>query len=103
MSSSFPMDGMRVRFAGDTNVFSDMAIIRDLYAPRIVMLPIGDHYTMGPGRAAYAVKLVQPKMVIPMHFATFPVLTGTPEAFATALKLQIDKGDRKRIRTKMAF
>jgi L-ascorbate metabolism protein UlaG (beta-lactamase superfamily) len=42
------------------------------------MLPIGDNYTMGPREAAYACKLLRPKMVIPMHFGTFPVLTGTP-------------------------
>jgi len=57
-----------------------MAIIRELYAPEIVMLPIGDHFTMGPREAAYACKLLKPKTVIPMHFGTFPVLTGTPGA-----------------------
>jgi L-ascorbate metabolism protein UlaG (beta-lactamase superfamily) len=55
-----------------------MAIIRELYAPEIVMLPIGDHFTMGPREAAYACNLLKPKTVIPMHFGTFPVLTGTP-------------------------
>jgi L-ascorbate metabolism protein UlaG (beta-lactamase superfamily) len=55
-----------------------MAIIRDLYAPEIVMLPIGDHFTMGPREAAYACNLLKPKSVIPMHFGTFPVLTGSP-------------------------
>jgi L-ascorbate metabolism protein UlaG (beta-lactamase superfamily) len=71
-------NGVKVYHAGDTNVFGDMAIIRDLYAPEIVMLPIGDHYTMGPREAAYACNLLKPKTVIPMHFGTFPVLTGTP-------------------------
>ena len=71
-------NGLKIYHAGDTNVFSDMAIIRDLYAPKIVMLPIGDHFTMSPREAAYAVKLLQPETVIPMHFGTFPVLTGTP-------------------------
>jgi L-ascorbate metabolism protein UlaG (beta-lactamase superfamily) len=66
-------------------VFSDMAIIRDLYAPEIAMLPIGDNYTMGPREAAYACKLLQPKYVIPMHFGTFPVLTGTPSQFKELL------------------
>ena len=70
--------GAKVYHAGDTNVFGDMAIIRDLYAPEIVMLPIGDHYTMGPREAAYACNLLKPKHVIPMHFGTFPVLTGRP-------------------------
>jgi L-ascorbate metabolism protein UlaG (beta-lactamase superfamily) len=71
-------NGVKIYHAGDTNVFSDMAIIHDLYAPQIVMLPIGDHFTMGPREAAYACDLLKPKAVIPMHFATFPVLTGTP-------------------------
>ena len=70
--------GVKIYHAGDTNVFGDMAIIRDLYAPEIVMLPIGDHYTMGPREAAYACKLLKPEAVIPMHFGTFPVLTGRP-------------------------
>lgn len=71
-------NGIKLYHAGDTNVFSDMGIIRDLYAPKIVMLPIGDHFTMSPREAAYACKLLQPEIVIPMHFGTFPQLTGTP-------------------------
>jgi len=71
-------NGVKIYHAGDTCVFGDMAIIHEIYAPDICMLPIGDHYTMGPREAAYACKLLKPKMVIPMHFATFPVLTGTP-------------------------
>jgi L-ascorbate metabolism protein UlaG (beta-lactamase superfamily) len=70
--------GVIIYHAGDTNVFGDMQIIRELYAPEIVMLPIGDHYTMSPREAAYACRLLKPKTVIPMHFGTFPVLTGTP-------------------------
>lgn len=72
--------GLKIYHAGDTNVFGDMKIIRELYAPDIAMLPIGDHYTMGPREAAYACNLLQPKTVIPMHFGTFPVLVGTPSA-----------------------
>jgi L-ascorbate metabolism protein UlaG (beta-lactamase superfamily) len=71
-------NGVKLYHAGDTNVFSDMAIIRDLYAPKIAMLPIGDHFTMSPREAAYACKLLQPETVIPMHFGTFPMLTGKP-------------------------
>jgi L-ascorbate metabolism protein UlaG (beta-lactamase superfamily) len=71
-------NGVKIYHAGDTNVFGDMHIIRELYAPEIVMLPIGDHYTMSPREAAYACRLLKPKTVIPMHFGTFPVLTGTP-------------------------
>jgi L-ascorbate metabolism protein UlaG (beta-lactamase superfamily) len=55
-----------------------MAIIHELYAPDIAMLPIGDHYTMGPREAAYACRLLKTKTVIPMHFGTFPVLVGRP-------------------------
>jgi L-ascorbate metabolism protein UlaG (beta-lactamase superfamily) len=73
-------NGVKIYHAGDTNVFGDMAIIRDLYAPPIAMLPIGDHFTMSPREAAYACNLLKPKTVIPMHFGTFPVLTGTPGA-----------------------
>jgi L-ascorbate metabolism protein UlaG (beta-lactamase superfamily) len=71
-------NGVKIYHAGDTNVFGDMAIIHELYAPEIVMIPIGDHFTLGPREAAYACKLLQPKTVIPMHFATFPLLTGSP-------------------------
>ena len=70
--------GLKIYHAGDTNVFGDMKIIHDLYAPDIAMLPIGDHYTMSPREAAYACNLLQAKTVIPMHFGTFPVLTGKP-------------------------
>ncbi len=71
-------NGLKIYHAGDTNVFGDMRIIQELYSPDIAMLPIGDHYTMGPREAAYAVNLLKPKTVIPMHFGTFPVLVGRP-------------------------
>jgi L-ascorbate metabolism protein UlaG (beta-lactamase superfamily) len=74
-------NGIKIYHAGDTNVFGDMRIIHELYAPDIAMLPIGDHFTMGPGEAAYACNLLRPKAAIPMHFGTFPSLTGTPESF----------------------
>ena len=73
-------NGVKIYHAGDTNVFGDMQIIRELYAPDIAMLPIGDVYTMGPREAAYACNLLKPKTVIPMHCGTFPLLTGTPSA-----------------------
>jgi L-ascorbate metabolism protein UlaG (beta-lactamase superfamily) len=62
-----------------------MKIIHELYAPDIAMIPIGDHFTMGPREAAYACKLLQAKTVIPMHFGTFPMLTGTPAALQKML------------------
>jgi L-ascorbate metabolism protein UlaG (beta-lactamase superfamily) len=79
-------NGVKIYHAGDTNVFGDMAIIRDLYAPQIAMLPIGDHYTMSPREAAYACNLLKPATVIPMHFATFPALTGRPSELARLAK-----------------
>jgi len=72
-------NGVKMYHAGDTAVFGDMAIIRELYTPQICMLPIGDHYTMSPREAAYACKLLKPEVVIPIHFGTFPVLTGRPD------------------------
>ncbi|MGH2750959.1 MAG: metal-dependent hydrolase [Actinomycetota bacterium] len=74
-------DGFRLYHAGDTSVFGDMALIARLLKPDWAMLPIGDHYTMGPASAAEAVRLLGVKTVIPMHFGTFPVLTGTPDQF----------------------
>ena len=72
-------DGKRVYFAGDTNAFGDMALIRRIYEPELAVLPIGDHYTMGPKEAAVALELLGVKRCVPCHFGTFPVLTGTPQ------------------------
>lgn len=72
-------DGFKLYHAGDTAVFSDMALIGKLLEPDIALLPIGDHYTMGPRSAAEAIRLLGVKTVVPMHFATFPVLVGTPD------------------------
>ncbi|CAN5659657.1 metal-dependent hydrolase [soil metagenome] len=72
-------DGFRLYHAGDTCVFGDMALIGKLLKPDWAMLPIGDHYTMGPASAAEAIRLLGVKTVIGMHYGTFPVLTGTPE------------------------
>jgi L-ascorbate metabolism protein UlaG (beta-lactamase superfamily) len=74
-----------IYFAGDTNVFGDMALIRRIYAPEVAVLPIGDHFTMGPREAAVAAELVGAKRVIPSHYGTFPLLTGTPEAMRDLL------------------
>ena len=72
-------NGFKLYHAGDTAVFSDMKLIGRLLEPDIALLPIGDHYTMGPRSAAEAVRLLGVSTVIPMHFGTFPILTGTPE------------------------
>ncbi len=72
--------GFKLYFAGDTNVFGDMALIARLYEPDVVVLPIGDHVTMGPREAALALELLGAKRCGPSHYATFPLLTGTPDA-----------------------
>jgi len=71
-------DGRSLYFAGDTALFGDMRLIRDAYAPEIAFLPIGDHYTMNPAAAAKACELLGVRQVVPMHYGTFPALTGSP-------------------------
>jgi L-ascorbate metabolism protein UlaG (beta-lactamase superfamily) len=66
-------------FAGDTALFGDMRLIGEMYSPDVAFLPIGDHYTMGPDAAARACRLLGVRQVVPMHYGTFPVLTGTPK------------------------
>jgi L-ascorbate metabolism protein UlaG (beta-lactamase superfamily) len=84
-------NGVTVYHAGDTGVFGDMKYIRRLYRPSLALLPIGGHFTMDPRHAAYAVEeLLRTPTVIPMHYGTFPALTGTPEQFIEAL------GDERR-------
>jgi len=78
-------NGFRFYFAGDTTVFSDMRLIRELYAPEVAFLPIGDHYTMGPKGAAMAAGFLGVKHVVPMHYGTFPILTGTPDQLRSEL------------------
>jgi L-ascorbate metabolism protein UlaG (beta-lactamase superfamily) len=75
-------DGPVLYHAGDTAVFGDMKLIRELYRPEVAMLPIGGHFTMDPKEAALAVRFLEPKMVLPLHFGTFPPLTGRPEQLA---------------------
>jgi L-ascorbate metabolism protein UlaG (beta-lactamase superfamily) len=72
-------DGRALYFAGDTALFGDMRLIRDLYAPEIAFLPIGDHYTMDPSAAALASELLGVRQIVPMHYGTFPALTGSPD------------------------
>jgi L-ascorbate metabolism protein UlaG (beta-lactamase superfamily) len=78
-------DGRAIYFSGDTNVFSDMALIRELYSPQLAMIPIGDLFTMSPKEAAAACRLLRAERVIPMHFGTFPALTGRPEELSALL------------------
>jgi L-ascorbate metabolism protein UlaG (beta-lactamase superfamily) len=78
-------DAPTIYFAGDTGLFGDMKLIGELYAPEIAFLPIGDHYTMGPKTAALAAQWLGVRQVVPMHWGTFPVLTGTPAALRAHL------------------
>ena len=79
-------DGPTLYHAGDTGLFSDMKLIAELYAPEFGMLPIGDNYTMGPKAASMAAKYLLLKSVLPLHFGTFPTLTGTPDELAKWLE-----------------
>ena len=81
-------DGPAIYHTGDTDAFADMALIGRFRQVDAMLACIGDKFTMGPERAALATRLVNPKMVIPMHFGTFPALPGTPAALAKALKAE---------------
>jgi L-ascorbate metabolism protein UlaG (beta-lactamase superfamily) len=72
-------NGTAVYFAGDTCVFGDMQLIGRIYGPSVAVLPIGDHYTMGPREAGVALELLGAKRCVPCHWGTFPALTGTPD------------------------
>jgi L-ascorbate metabolism protein UlaG (beta-lactamase superfamily) len=72
--------GFTLYHAGDTAVFGDMKLIGEFYSPQLALLPIGDLYTMGPREAAMAIRLLGVNHVVPMHYGTFPRLTGTPKA-----------------------
>jgi L-ascorbate metabolism protein UlaG (beta-lactamase superfamily) len=73
-------NGFTLYHAGDTCVFGDMQLIRRIYRPDLAIIPIGDHYTMGPREAAVALELLAVKRCVPCHWGTFPLLTGTPAA-----------------------
>nr|WP_255603481.1 metal-dependent hydrolase [Oscillochloris sp. ZM17-4] len=77
-------NGFTIYHTGDTSATMDMQIVRDLYHPELAILPIGDHFTMDPRQAAYALRLIGATHAIPGHYGTFPILTGTPEALVTA-------------------
>jgi L-ascorbate metabolism protein UlaG (beta-lactamase superfamily) len=79
-------NGFKLYHAGDTAVFSDMQLIGKLLDPDVAILPIGDYFTMGPRSAAEAIRLLGVKTVIPCHFGTFPILTGTPDELRNETK-----------------
>lgn len=72
--------------AGDTSLFQDMQLFKELYAPAVAVLPIGDNFTMGPAHAALAAKYLGAKTIIPVHYGTFPALSGTPDELRVHLK-----------------
>jgi len=72
--------------AGDTCVFGDMKLIHELYEPKVAMLPMGGFYTMDPKEAALASRLLKPEVILPIHWGTFPPLTGTPEQLAALVE-----------------
>lgn len=87
LAAGFVVRGEGVSFyhAGDTALFSDMRLIGELYRPQIAFLPIGDHFTMDPEQAAWACELLGVRRVVPIHWGTFPLLQGTPEALGRQL------------------
>lgn len=95
--------GPTIYHTGDTDLFSEMSYIGTSTPIDLMLACIGDKFTMGPERAAAAVALVNPKMVVPMHFGTFAPLTGTPEAFEQALKKQGVKTIYKRMQVNETF
>lgn len=86
-------EGPTIYHTGDTDLFSDMALVSRYQKIDVMITCMGDHFTMGPRRAADAVQLVDPRMVIPQHYGTFPVLTGTPDMFGAELKKRESKAE----------
>ncbi len=80
------MDGVKVYHAGDTALFSDMQLIRDLYRPDVALLPVGGRYTMGPDEAMIAAQYIGAKLVIPMHYGTFPTIVQDVQPFKHAVE-----------------
>ncbi len=74
-------DGFKIYHAGDTGVFRDMELIREVHHPNLSILPIGGYYTMSPAEAQFAVSMLKSEYVVPMHYGTFPLISGNPEEF----------------------
>ena len=82
----FSAEGKTIYHAGDTALFGDMALIGKRHPIDVAFLPIGDNFTMGPDDAAYAVSLLNPKIVVPIHYNTFPPIKQDPNEFAKLVK-----------------
>ena len=74
-------DDITLYHMGDTNIFMDLQLYADLYKPDVAFVPMGDHFTMGPGEAARAVEMLNPSHAVPIHYATFPPLVDDPKEF----------------------
>ena len=74
-------DDICIYHLGDTNIFTDLELYGQMYVPHITLVPMGDHYTMGPQEAAFATEMIDPDVAIPIHYGTFPVLNGDPDDF----------------------
>jgi L-ascorbate metabolism protein UlaG (beta-lactamase superfamily) len=84
-------DGKKLYFAGDTCLFGDMELIGRVYQPDIAIVPIGDHYTMGPKEASVAIELLGVKRVVPCHWGTFGLLTGTPDQLEVPAGVTVER------------
>lgn len=79
-------DDICIYHMGDTNIFADLELYGELYEPHVVLAPIGDHFTMGPEEASYAVQMIDPEIAVPIHYGTWPPIDADPEEFKTLLE-----------------
>lgn len=79
-------DDICVYHMGDTNIFADLELYGELYDPHLVFAPIGDHFTMGPEEAAYAVEMIDPEIAVPIHYNTWPPIEADPSIFKEVLE-----------------
>ncbi len=78
-------NGHKIYHMGDTGLFCGLNYIAELYKPNVILIPIGGHFTMGLEEAAYAIKILKPDIIIPMHYKTFPVIDAEPSKLETLL------------------
>ena len=84
-------DNKKIYHSGDTSIFGDMkTVIRNIYRPQIALLPIGDRYTMGIREASIAASWIEPEVIIPMHYNTFPVIEQDPQRFKKLVEMSTD-------------
>ncbi len=83
-------DDICIYHMGDTNIFADLELYGQLYDPHVVLAPIGDHFTMGPEEAAYAVEMIDPEIAVPVHYGTWPPIDADPNEFKEVLEAITD-------------